>query len=131
MNVQAQDDESLLVQAAKFIQNTACFKEKTIMVHSLAARLGIPAYKLSLALNTIAKTSFNDFINQYRIAYLKTQLEKEEFLQSYTMEALALQASFASRSGFYKAFKKWRASAPKSTLLLQKLYFKYIIWYLD
>ncbi|WP_162425752.1 helix-turn-helix domain-containing protein [Pontibacter pudoricolor] len=121
LTVQTGDIESLFQQVAQFMQATECFKEKTIKVHSLAARLGIPAYKLSLALNTYAKTNFNDFVNQYRISYLKAQLEKEGFLQNFTIEALALQAGFASRSGFYKAFKKMEGISPKEYLAGTKL----------
>ena len=120
LKAQVYDAQTLLQQVADFMQETACFKDKTIKVHTLAVRLGIPAYKLSQALNTFAKTSFNDFVNQYRIAYLKEQLEKEELLQHYTMEALALQAGFASRSGFYKAFKKMEGISPKEYLAATK-----------
>ncbi|MBJ6116557.1 helix-turn-helix domain-containing protein [Pontibacter sp. BT310] len=119
--VQDTDTESLFQQVEQFMQTTECFKEKTIKVHSLAARLGIPAYKLSLALNTYAKTNFKDFVNQYRISYIKAQLEKEEFLQSFTIEALALQAGFTSRSGFYKAFKKMEGISPKEYMAFTKI----------
>jgi AraC-like DNA-binding protein len=121
LNVQDTDTESLFQQVEQFMQTTECFKEKTIKVHSLAARLGIPAYKLSLALNTYAKTNFKDFVNQYRISYIKAQLEKEEFLQSFTIEALALQAGFTSRSGFYKAFKKMEGISPKEYMAFAKI----------
>ncbi|WP_242929067.1 helix-turn-helix domain-containing protein [Pontibacter vulgaris] len=119
-NVQAINSESLLRQVEQFVQETECFKEKTLKVHTIAMHLGVPAYKISQALSTFTKTSFNDFINQYRIAYLKIQLEKEEFLQNFTMEALALQAGFASRSGFYKAFKKMEGISPKEYLAASK-----------
>ena len=119
-NVQGHELEILIRQVEQFIQETECFKEKTIKVRELASCLGIQAYKLSQALNSFAKTSFNDFINNYRITYLKQQLEKEEFLQNYTMEALALQAGFASRSGFYKAFKKLEGISPKEYMAASK-----------
>ncbi|WP_299819202.1 AraC family transcriptional regulator [uncultured Pontibacter sp.] len=44
------------------------------------------------------------------------QLEKEGVLQNFTMEALALQAGFASRSGFYKAFNKAEGITSKAYL---------------
>lgn len=108
--------EMLLQRVEQFMLETECFREKTMKVQTLAARLDIPAYKLSLVLNTFANTNFKDFVNQYRITFLKTQLEKEGLLQHFTMEALALQAGFASRSGFYKAFKKMEGISPKEYL---------------
>ena len=116
-----EDGEHIFKQVQHFIQETECFKEKTIKIQSIATRLGIPAYRLSQVLNTAANTSFNDFINQYRIAHLKNQLKKEGILQSYTIEALALEAGFASRSGFYKAFKKMEGINPKEYLASSKV----------
>ncbi|WP_299826574.1 helix-turn-helix domain-containing protein [uncultured Pontibacter sp.] len=120
LDVQDNDIESLFKQAEQFMQATECFKEKTIKIHVFATRLGIPAYKLSYALNTYAKINFNDFVNQYRISYLKAQLEKADALQNFTIEALALQAGFASRSGFYKVFKKIEGISPKEYLAALK-----------
>lgn len=112
--------EGILEKLEQSLQETECFREKTLKVHDLATRLGIPAYKLSMALNMHHKKSFKDFLNHYRIVYLKTQLEKEEFRQNFTIEALALQAGFASRSGFYKAFKKMETINPKEYLAALK-----------
>lgn len=110
---QSHEFEELIQRIDGYMQATECFKEKSIKVHSLAKRLGVPAYKLSQILNAHYQKSFSDFINFYRIAYIKAKLNDAEFLQSYTMEALALQAGFASRSGFYKAFKKLEGINPK------------------
>lgn len=121
VNVQEQDAEILHQRIEQFMLASECFKEKTLKVNDVAARLDIPAYKLSQALNAFAKTSFNDFVNNYRIAYLKSQLEKDGILQNYTIEALALQAGFASRSGFYKAFKKIEGISPKEYLAASKV----------
>jgi AraC-like DNA-binding protein len=118
--MQLQEAEGILEKLEQFLLETECFREKTLKMQDLATRLGIPTYKLSRALNTYHKKSFTEFLNHYRIAYLKTQLEKEEFRQNFTIEALALQAGFASRSGFYKAFKKIEAINPKEYLAALK-----------
>lgn len=118
--LQDHDAESLFQKLQQLMQETGCFKEKTIKVQDIADRLDIPAYKLSQVLNTYSKISFTDFINQYRISYLKSQLENEKHLQNFTMEALALQAGFASRSGFYKAFNKIEGISPKAYLAASK-----------
>lgn len=110
---------STLVQRIDaYMQETACFKEKSLKVHSLAERLGVANHILSQALNAHYQKSFTDFINQHRVTYIKTKLSDATFLQNYTMEALALEAGFASRSGFYKAFKKLEGISPKSYLAL-------------
>ena len=114
--LQAGEAENLLEQVEYYIHKTNCFKEKALKVQDLADRLDVPAYKLSLVLNTYLGKNFKDFINLYRINYLKAQLEKADSLQSFTMEALALQAGFSSRSGFYKAFNKVEGISPKAYL---------------
>ncbi|MBD1398873.1 helix-turn-helix domain-containing protein [Pontibacter sp. JH31] len=114
--IKPQDDleaERLLAKMKDYIHRTECFKEKNLKVQDLAMKLDVPGYKLSHVLNSHVRKNFKDFINHYRISYLKAQLEKVENLQSFTMEALALQAGFASRSGFYKAFSKAEGVSPR------------------
>ncbi|WP_299819205.1 hypothetical protein [uncultured Pontibacter sp.] len=66
--LQGNEAESILKQVEQYMHDTGCFKEKTLKVQDLADQLGIPAYKLSLVLNTHLRKSFKDFVNQYRIA---------------------------------------------------------------
>lgn len=118
--MQVQEAEGILEKSEQFLQETECFREKTLKVQDLATRLGIPTYKLSMALNMYHKKSFTEFLNHYRITYLKIQLEKEESLQNFTIESLALSAGFASRSAFYKAFNKMEGLSPKAYLAAAK-----------
>lgn len=113
--------ENLLREAELVMRESECFRDNTLKVQALADRLGVPAYRLSQALNAHLRTSFSDFVNHYRITYLKEQLDKEETLQSFTLEALALQAGFASRSGFYKAFSKAEGISPRAYLAARKI----------
>ncbi|MBF8964110.1 helix-turn-helix domain-containing protein [Pontibacter sp. FD36] len=118
--MQVQEAAGILERLEQFLLETECFREKTLKVQGLAKRLGIPSYKLSLALNMYHKKSFTEFLNHYRITYLKTQLEKEESLQNFTIESLAFNAGFASRSAFYKAFNKMEGLSPKAYLAALK-----------
>ncbi|MBA9076131.1 MULTISPECIES: helix-turn-helix domain-containing protein [Rufibacter] len=97
------------------------FKRKSIKIGSLAEQLGIPAYKLSQAINAHCGLSFKDFLNQFRINYLKQQLAEPDNLQNFTIESLALQAGFTSRSGFYSAFRKVEGISPKEYIALHAL----------
>ncbi|WP_303411293.1 helix-turn-helix domain-containing protein [Pontibacter coccineus] len=115
-----QEAAGILEKLEKFLQETECFREKTLKVQGLAERLSIPTYRLSMALNMYHRKSFTEFLNHYRITYLKTQLEKEESLQNFTIESLALSAGFASRSAFYKAFNKIEGLSPKAYLAASK-----------
>ncbi|GAB3204316.1 CRP-like cAMP-binding protein [Pontibacter aydingkolensis] len=70
--LQGQEAEDLLEQVEQYMYETKCFKEKALKVQDLAARLDIPAYKLSMVINTYLKKSFKDFIigTAYAIQFL-------------------------------------------------------------
>ena len=87
------------------------FKEKGITIPLLATKLNIPPRHLSALLKQHYQTKFNDFINGYRITFVKDKIEKEEW-RNITIEALAEEAGFSSRSTFYTAFKKSTGQTP-------------------
>ncbi|TKB96770.1 helix-turn-helix domain-containing protein [Pedobacter cryophilus] len=103
---------AIITQIEDFITQTQAFKNKAITVNILAKELGIAASKITLALSTHYKLVFKDFINKYRIICFKQLLHKQEQMQSFTIETLALQSGFSSRSSFYKAFKKSEGISP-------------------
>lgn len=82
------------------------FRNQDISLPILAHELGISPNKLSSVLNHYYKLKFVDFINTYRVDYIKTLMASPEAIQHFTVEALAKNAGFASRSAFYSAFKK-------------------------
>ncbi|MFD1630088.1 helix-turn-helix domain-containing protein [Pseudopedobacter beijingensis] len=87
------------------------FKEKGITVSLLAAKINIPQRHLTTLLKQHYNLKFNDFINNYRIAFVKDKIEKGEW-KNLTIEALAEEAGFSSRSTFYAAFKKSTGTTP-------------------
>jgi len=72
---------------------------------------GIPKHHLSQVVNKILKKNFTDFINEYRCKYARILLESEES-QQLTIEAIALQSGFHSKSIFYDSFKKLYGKNP-------------------
>jgi len=82
------------------------FRNKGIRLQSLAKEIGLSSHKLSIVLNNHINKSFIDYINQYRINWIKESLRNPEIVQNFTLEALAYSAGFSSRSAFYSAFKK-------------------------
>jgi AraC-like DNA-binding protein len=88
------------------------YKEKNISLTSLASELELSTHKLSSLINNHYHLSFFDFINHYRIKSIQEQMTMPDKIQSYTIEALAYNSGFASRSAFYKAFKKLVGMSP-------------------
>ncbi|RQO71466.1 hypothetical protein DBR40_16810 [Pedobacter sp. KBW01] len=88
------------------------FRDKAIRLQSLAQEIGLSSHKLSIVLNNYINKSFIDYINQYRINWIKESLRNPEIVQNFTLEALAYSAGFSSRSAFYNAFKKLVGVSP-------------------
>mgnify|MGYP001203899559 CR=1 FL=1 len=77
----------------------------------LAHLIDIPANHLSFYFREIRKQSFNDYRDELRIAYIKKQIDLGK-AGAHRLEHIGQQAGFASRSSFYKAFKKVTGCRP-------------------
>jgi AraC-like DNA-binding protein len=89
-----------------YIIDNQVFIDKSISLTSLSSALNLSTHKLSSLLNNQYQQSFKDFINSYRIDRIKVQIANPVNLQNFTIESLAYDAGFASRSAFYNSFKK-------------------------
>jgi AraC-like DNA-binding protein len=85
------------------------FTDPELTITALAVKLKIPVKKLSLCFNKLLNKNFYDYVNGKRVqkstALLSTQ-------KNYTIEAIARESGFNSRSVFYRAFKKQTGKTP-------------------
>lgn len=107
-----EETESLYRKIEEHIKVHETFRKQDISLRILADELDISPNKLSSVLNHYYKLRFVDFINTYRVNYIKTLMANPEAVQYFTIEALAGNAGFASRSAFYSAFKKLVGISP-------------------
>lgn len=87
------------------------YRNPCLSLSSVADALGISACYLSSMVNSFLNKSFIDFINEYRIADIKRNLNSEAFAH-YTIVSVGLEAGFNSKSAFYSAFKKSTGITP-------------------
>ena len=87
------------------------YRNPCLNLRSVADMLDISACYLSSMINSILNKSFMDFINAYRIADVKRNLNSNKFAH-YTIVSIGLEAGFNSKSAFYKAFKKHTGLTP-------------------
>ncbi len=85
------------------------FLDPNLTLSSLAGNLKIPAKKLSLSINKLLDKNFYDYINGKRIDRAIFLLKERS---NYTIEAIAIDSGFNSRSAFYRAFKKVTGKTP-------------------
>lgn len=107
-----EDTESLYRKIEEHISVHETFRKQDISLAMLAYELGISPNKLSSVLNHYYKLKFVDFINTYRVNYIKNLMASPQAIQHFTIEALAKNAGFASRSAFYSSFKKLVGISP-------------------
>lgn len=99
-------------QIDAYMQLHTPYTNKNISLPSLAAELGLTTHELSVVLNSHYHLNFTDFINTHRIRHIQQQMAQPDSLKKHTVEAMAHEVGFASRSAFYNAFKKLAGTSP-------------------
>lgn len=74
-------------------------------VYTLAEALSIPRRILSLVLNSGLSKNFYQYVNEFRIEEVKTQLEQSQEKPSTILD-IAFQSGFKSKSSFNSLFKQ-------------------------
>ena len=107
LQTEAEEIHSRLKQT---IEKEKLFLDANLTVKQVARMLGVSSAKISQTLNEHYNSNFNVFINTYRIAASKEMIAREA---GYTLEAIAMDSGFNSKSTFYTAFKKHTGMTPK------------------
>ncbi len=87
------------------------YLNKNLSLSQASVELGLPVREVSYIINNYYNNRFTDFVNSYRIKYIIEKINSA-YLNQYTIESLALEAGFISKSGFYKSFKKFYNTTP-------------------
>lgn len=109
------DRESLYNKLLDHMESNKIYLNSKLKIKDLSDILDTNPTYLSQAINSQSKRSFFDFINMYRIEYAKKLLSNKDY-SKYTIEAIAKESGFNSRSVFYTAFKKFSDSSPSDYL---------------
>lgn len=104
------DDRLQLQEIEKRVLESQLFKNPKITAPEMATFLGMPPHAFSALLNAGGK-KFTDFVNYHRVNYVISELEKGSN-ENMSIEGIATEAGFASRSTFYTAFKKITGLTP-------------------
>ncbi|ADR20713.1 hypothetical protein MATR_16620 [Marivirga tractuosa] len=68
-------------------------------------------HNISQTLSELVGKSFNEVLNEYRIAHAKKLLKSSDFAH-FKIEAIALESGFNNKVTFNKAFKKFEGQTP-------------------
>ena len=103
--------QAQFIEIDSYINNTKKFTDAKLSLESLAEELKISTSFLSSIINKGNKTSFTDYINDYRVNQAKELLKDVEYA-NYKILSIGMESGFNSKSTFYSAFKKHTGITP-------------------
>lgn len=110
---QALNEISIIIE--KLMADKKPYLQARYKLTDLADETGIGVNKISAAINQIYQMNFYSYLNKYRVEYFLAKLANNEH-QSKTLEALAEECGFQSRSTFIRAFKSKTGFNPSEYL---------------
>lgn len=105
--------QDILSRLTALLKEDKCYLDQELSLAGLSKEMKVNGSYLSRAINDGLNQSFSDLVNSYRVAEAKALLSNPEY-DKYTIEAIAGQAGFRSRSAFYQAFQKVEGISPAS-----------------
>jgi AraC-like DNA-binding protein len=108
-------DEHLMLEIAnnleKVMKEEKPYLNKNLSLNLLADKLNIRTHILSYILNTHYNENFYNYINNFRIEYCKALLKNPK-KQHLSIEGIAFEGGFGSKSTFNTLFKKQYRMTP-------------------
>jgi putative ABC transport system permease protein len=95
----------------KVVKENRYYEDPELSLSLLADKLDLSPHELSRIMNTILKKSFNDFINEYRVADVVQKMQDPAY-DRITLLGMAYDSGFNSRTTFHRIFKKVTGKSP-------------------
>jgi AraC-like DNA-binding protein len=98
-------------QIDSYFKSSKPYLNNNLTIGHISVALNIPIRELSYIINNYYKQRFSDLINSYRLKYIIEKFN-ESYLDNFTIESMAMEAGFNSKSAFYKSFHKFYNTTP-------------------
>jgi len=95
----------------KAVQAGLYYRDPELSLATLAEKLDLTTHDLSRIINTALKKSFNDFINEYRVADVVRKMQDPAY-DHITLLGIAFESGFNSQSTFTRMFKHLTGKSP-------------------
>jgi AraC-like DNA-binding protein len=109
--VNIKDEDKILENLNELLEEDKIYKRPELSLHVLADELGTNTSYLSTIINTHFRVNLKSLINKYRIDEARKLLVSEE-TSGYSIEGIAHEVGFQSRSVFYQTFKQITGMTP-------------------
>jgi AraC-like DNA-binding protein len=104
-------EQLIIKKLSMMIYEEEIYMDNHLSLKNLADKLNTNTSYLSAIINSHYKCNFRTFINKHRIDKARAMLVSNEF-KHYSMEGIASEVGFTSRSSFYQAFKSVTGLSP-------------------
>ncbi|MFA0012549.1 helix-turn-helix domain-containing protein [Vibrio lentus] len=111
VSLDGDEDKDVTQIVAKFdalMREHQVFKDPDLSLNRLARKLGIPARKISSAVNQTHNENISKVINTYRVEYAKTLLKQSD----ETITDIFLNSGFQTKSNFNREFSRITGQTP-------------------
>lgn len=105
-----------IIELDNYLQNDKPYLNNNLTIGHVAIAINLPIRELSYIINNHYKLRFTDLVNSYRIKHIIEKYKANP--NQYTIEALALDHGFNSKSTFYNSFNKLYKMSPFEYLKL-------------
>jgi ABC-type antimicrobial peptide transport system permease subunit/AraC-like DNA-binding protein len=95
----------------KTVKANLYYQDPELTLSSLAEKLVLTTHELSRIINTALKKSFNDFINEYRVADVVQKMQDHAY-DHITLLGIAYESGFNSQSTFNRTFRQMTGKSP-------------------
>jgi putative ABC transport system permease protein len=95
----------------KVVKTNCYYQDPELSLVSLAEKLELTTHELSRIINTALKKSFNDFINECRVADVVQKMEDPAY-DHITLLGIAFESGFNSKTTFNRTFKQLTGASP-------------------
>lgn len=93
------------------MQTGGYYQDPELSLSSLAEKLEMSPHELSRIINTVLKKSFNDFVNEYRVAGVVQKMQDPAY-NHITLLGIAFESGFNSKTTFNRTFKQITGKSP-------------------
>jgi AraC-like DNA-binding protein len=108
--------QEIMYLLSKTMEEDKLYRNPDLNLPMLAEYIGISQKIISLVLNQHMLTSFNGFINEYRVSEVKKRLLTTES-KKMTITGLAYECGFNSQPTFQRSFKAIVGKTPKEFII--------------
>jgi AraC-like DNA-binding protein len=109
------DEDEIYLKLKSLFENEKIHKLQDLSVNMLAGMLETNTTYLSLIINNRCEMTFKTLLNEYRIAEARKLLVSKEY-SNFSIEGIALEVGYHSRSAFYQAFRHTTGLTPTEYL---------------